>query len=204
MRPLGREASRSGETKVSDLERSLIDGVISGDARAIDVWFRREHPRVYRIAFGFLADASEAEDLAQEAMVRLHDRLAEAKAARTYRAWSATLVCNLCRDRLRRESTRKAFEGAAPPLPERLPDPLRAAERKEVSEVLARALGGLAPREREAFVLVDLEGQSSAEAAEILGVGESSVRSLLALARRRLRELLGKRLQGYGFGGARS
>ena len=75
-----------------------------------------------------------------------------------------------------------------------LPDPHDAAAANEVVELLKSALGRLSPREREAFVLVVLEQNSPQEAAETLAIGESSVRSLVTLARRRLRQLLGPSL----------
>ena len=79
-------------------------------------------------------------------------------------------------------------------LPARLPDPLSAAQQSEVRDILMAALTELTPREREVFVLRDLEGNTTAESAVALGVGESTVRSLLTLARRRLRALLGERV----------
>ena len=49
--------------------------VLAGDALALDRWYRREHPEVWRLCVGFLADAAEAEDVAQDAMLKLHDEL---------------------------------------------------------------------------------------------------------------------------------
>jgi RNA polymerase sigma-70 factor (ECF subfamily) len=79
-------------------------------------------------------------------------------------------------------------------LPSTLPDPQGAAAGAELRQALVLALASLSPREREAFVLCELEGTPTAAAASVLGIGESSVRSLLALARRRLRGLLAPRL----------
>jgi len=76
------------------------------------------------------------------------------------------------------------------------PDPMAELERREVQAVLLESLAALTPREREVFVLRDLEEHSTREAAVALGVGESTVRSLLTLARRRLRGVLGERLPG--------
>lgn len=185
----------SDEPADADGERRLVDAVLAGDAPAIDRWYRREHPSVWRLCLGFLADGAEAEDVAQDAMLKLHDRLDRWDRARPYAAWRNALVLNLCRDRLRRRAARERVEMEAP-LPRELPDPARAAERGEVREMLQRALASLSPREREAFVLRELEGHATSEVALVLEVGESTVRSLLTLARRRLRELLGERLLG--------
>jgi RNA polymerase sigma-70 factor (ECF subfamily) len=177
----------------------LLPGVLEGDAAAIDAWFRGEHPHVWRLCLGFLADEAEAEDVAQEAMLHLLDRLEAWDRARPYRAWRNTVVLNLCRDRVRRlDARRRAHERAAEVREEEpravLPDPHDEAARAETLEVLRETLAALSPREREAFVLRDLEGCTTEEAAEQLGVTPSSVRSLLTLARRRLRGLLAERL----------
>ncbi len=178
----------------------LLRAVEAGAPEAVDAWFRAEHPEVYRLCFGFLAQAAEADDVAQEAMLHLLDTLAARDPAGSYRAWRTTVVLNRCRDRLRRGAARRAAEeGAALTRSEALlPDPHAALERAEVEHGLALALRALPEREREAFVLRDLEGLETAEVARALAITESSVRSLLTLARRRLRELLGARLAPGG------
>jgi len=178
----------------------LLRGVQAGAPEAIDAWFRAEHPVVYRLCFGFLAHAAEAEDSAQESMLRLLDRLSDWDPGRPYRTWRTTVVLNGCRDRLRRAQARRAAEDdAAQARSERpLPDPQDELERAEVQALLARGLRALSPREREAFVLRDLEGLDTGEVARLLSISESSVRSLLTLARRRLRELFGARLEAGG------
>ena len=158
----------------------------------MDGWYRREHPGVFRLCFGFLADYAEAEDLAQDAMLRLLDRLPRWDPQRPYSAWRNTVVLNLCRDHLRSRKVRRRAEQQLAELPARPagPAPEQAATQAEIRDALHAALGALPPREREAFVLRDLEGQETADAAAAMGVAESSVRSLLTLARRRLRRIL--------------
>lgn len=177
-------------------EPGLLGAVRAGAPEAVDAWFRAEHPEVYRLCFGFLAHRAEAEDVAQEAMVQLLDRLGEYDGVRSYRAWRTTLVLNRCRDRLRRvERRRKHEDSAAGERCERVAsEPSAALERAEVEAALAAGLEALPPREREAFVLRDLEGLETSEVARLLAIGESSVRSLVTLARQRLRELLRVRL----------
>lgn len=182
------------------LDPELLRAVRAGAPEAVDAWFRAEHPEVYRLCFGLLAQASEAEDVAQEAMLHLLDHLSDWDPRRPYRPWRTTLVLNRCRDRLRRLEARSTAEQGAR-LARRetpLPDPHDELERGEVAELLATGLRSLSPREREAFVLRDLEGLETAEVARTLAISESSVRSLLTLARRRLRQLLGARLASEG------
>lgn len=185
---------------------ALRPALLAGDAAAIDAWYRAEHPQVWRLCLGVLADGAEADDLAQDAMLHLLDTLDRWDARRSWAAWRNTLVLNLCRDRLRRRATRAAHEGAvrdqALLVPRPLPAPDDAARAAEVREALTRALAALTPREREAFVLVDLQGAPAAEAAVAMDVAEGTVRSLLTLARRRLRTLLAAHVP-EGAGGPR-
>lgn len=185
---------------------ALRPALLAGDAAAIDAWYRAEHPQVWRLALGLTADAAEAEDLAQDAMLQLLDTLDRWDPRRPWAAWRNTLVLNLFRDRLRRHGTRAHHEaaardaGALDPAP--LPCPEEAAAAAEVRAALLAALRHLPAREREAFVLVDLSGRPAAEAAATMDIAEGSVRSLLTLARRRLRTLLAAHVP-QGAGGAR-
>lgn len=198
--------SRSAPRDESDGPRAaggpdgdLLRRVAAGDPEALDRWYRAEHPEVHRLCLGFLAEAHAADDLAQDAMLHLKDALAAYDARRPYRAWRTSVVLNLCRDRARRSSARRRAE-QAPALLERsapLPRPDEASERGEVRALLLACLERLAPREREVFVLKDLEELETARVAELCGIGESTVRTLLALARRRVRELVGPLLADH-------
>jgi RNA polymerase sigma factor (sigma-70 family) len=173
----------------------LAARALGGSAEAIGAFYQAEHPRVWRLCLGLLADPAEADDVAQDAMLHLIDHLERWDPARPWSAWRNTVVIRLGRDRLRRiEARRRAEQRAAEDREQSEHDredaPGSGLERAEASRELARALAALSPREREAFVLCDLEERPTREAAEVLGIGESSVRSLLALARRRLRGLL--------------
>lgn len=183
---------------------ALARRVLVGDADAVDAWYRAEHARVFRLCFGFLADVHDAEDLTQDAMLHLKDRLPHWDERRAYEPWRSAVVLNLCRDRLRRSSARAHAEmRAGGQAPSALPAPEDAARGAEVAEILRRAMAALPAREREAFVLHDLEQMETSVVAAAMQVGESSVRSLLALARRRLRQLLGPQLAA-GEGGVRA
>jgi RNA polymerase sigma-70 factor (ECF subfamily) len=180
----------------------LIRAVLSGNSAAWGEFYRSEHPKVYRLCYGFLVDAAEAEDVAQDAMLQIVDRLETFDQNRKFDTWRNTVAANLCRDRLRRKASRqRAEEGAAVVAalrrPTGGPDPAEQVSQSEIMELLQSSLASLTPREREVFVLRDLEGATSSEAAHVLEVSEGTVRSLLCLARRRLRSILGPRLPEY-------
>ncbi|MEZ5980572.1 MAG: RNA polymerase sigma factor [Planctomycetota bacterium] len=179
------------------VDADLLRAVRAGDPRAVDRWYRAEHPAVWRTCLGLLASRADADDAAQEAMLKLHDRLEAYDATKPYAAWRTCVVVNLCRDRMRRaDARRRAEEGAQEVRAERpLPDPSEVASQAELQQLVRDVLVELPEREREAFVLCELEGFSNAEAALAMGVERSTVRSLTTLARRRLRERLAPRLQ---------
>ena len=170
----------------------LLRRAARGEPLAVDQWLRSERTPVYRLCLGFLADPAAAEDAAQDAMLHLLDRLERYEPGRPFAAWRNALVLNLCRDRARRAQARARAEeaGAAERRETPLPDPAESAAAAETRALVARALRALPPREREAFVLRDLEGRDTEEVAAAMGVNAGSVRSLLTLARRRLRGLL--------------
>lgn len=182
------------ESKPGTPAAAEIPAVLAGDADAVDAWYRGEFPEVWRLCTGFLA--TDGEEAAYDAMLHLLDRLPRWDASRGYVPWRNTVLLNFCRDRLRREETRVRAEQqtAARDWPAVLPRPDQAAESEEVARLLREALASLSLREREAFVLCELEGHRTVDCARMMQVGESSVRSLLTLARRRLRNLLGKRV----------
>lgn len=179
---------------------ALSPGTLKQAARrqpeAQDAWFRADYPCVFRLCLGFLANATAAEELAQDAMIHLLDRLDRWNPNMPYEAWRTTVVLNLCRDHLRRQGTRQRAEGSLRIHPEihTLPDPQDIAAAREIRTVVTSALAQLPPREREAFVLHDLEHRPTAEIATVMDITPSSVRSLLTLGRRRLRGILGPAL----------
>lgn len=168
----------------------------AGDAESLDRWYRAEFPRLYRIALGFLADRTDAEEVAREALVRIIDGVGSFDRTRSYGAWRTAITANLCRDRLRRADARRRAEerSLAVRRPGQVVPPDAAAEQAEMTAILIEALQTLPPREREVFVLRDLEGVETADVAAALEITDGSVRSLLALARQRLRRLLAPRL----------
>jgi len=183
-------------TPPSAITPNLVLEAARGLPEAQATWFRAEFPCVFRLCLGFLAETAAAEDLAQDAMIHLLDRLDRWNPTRPYAAWRTTVVLNLCRDSARKRNVRRRAEEKLKLVPtlHHLPNPHDVAAGRELREVITSALAQLPPREREAFVLRDLEHQETADIANAMEIAPATVRSLLTLARRRLRGILGPAL----------
>jgi RNA polymerase sigma-70 factor (ECF subfamily) len=170
-------------------DAELLERSAHGDRRAFDEIVTRYGPLALRIAARIAPDLASAEDIAQEAMVRVWRRAAEFDVGRArFTTWLYRIVVNLCIDLDRR---RKPV-----PLPENLdpvdPAPLaeEAVELEERRAALAGAIGDLPAGQRAALTLVYEEGLSGAEAAQALGITAKAVERLLARARAHLRARL--------------
>jgi RNA polymerase sigma-70 factor (ECF subfamily) len=178
-----------GHSEQDDDAADLLARSARGDRRAFDEIVARYGPVALRVAARMAPDRQSAEDIAQEAMVRIWRRAGEFDTRRArFTTWLYRIVVNLCIDLSRK------------PRPVALPDDFDpvdpsagAAESVEADErraALVRAVDELPSGQRAALTLVYDEGLSGAEAAQVLGVSTKAVERLLARARARLRELL--------------
>jgi RNA polymerase sigma-70 factor (ECF subfamily) len=178
------------DSRADDIcDAELLARSASGDRRAFDRIVARYGPLALRLAARIAPDRHSAEDIAQEAMVRIWHRAADFDSHRArFTTWLYRIVVNLCIDLRRRP--------APVPLPEDFdaPDPAAAAEQaleqEECRTALYRAMDDLTAGQRAALTLVYDEGLSGAEAAQVLGVTTKAVERLLARARAHLRERL--------------
>lgn len=172
-----------------DPDLDLVVRAGQGDQAAVQALVARKLPRVLTLAVRMLGDRSEAEDVSQEAFLRAWRQAPRWKAGGArFDTWLHAVTLNLCRDRLRRRR-----ETPVDVVPDR-PDPAAGAEERLEAEARARrvseALQALPERQREAMVLHTWQELSNAEAAEVMGVGVEAMESLLARARRGLRQAL--------------
>ncbi|MBU3258836.1 RNA polymerase sigma factor [Roseovarius sp. PS-C2] len=187
---------------MSDIpDEALLERFALGDAAAARALTMRLTPQVMAHAFRLLGNHAEAEDVSQEAMLRLWKiapewRRGEARIT----TWLYRVVANLCIDRLRRTQG-ESLESVPEPQDERKgpAETLQGAERAQALQV---ALGHLPARQRQAVVLRDLEGLANPEVAEIMETSVEAVESLLARGRRGLMADLAGRREELGFGDA--
>lgn len=172
-------------------ERALMARVGMGDARAFERIVARHMPMLHALAWRMLGDASEAEDVVQESLVKLWvNAKGWQPSGGGLGAWLRRIATNACLDRLRRPRAR-SDEG----LPERadeapLADSMIDAARRR--DAVQAAILTLPDRQRAAIVLTYHEGISNAEAASMLGVGVKALESLLVRARATLSRQLAR------------
>jgi RNA polymerase sigma-70 factor, ECF subfamily len=145
-------------------------------------FFRAEALSLGRAMFLLTGDRAEAEDLVQEAMARAYERWDRVRHMDSPAGYVYKAALNLFRRRRRRIGLRQLFE------PVLAPDPAEAAG---VRGDLQRALRSISRQQREALVLVEWLGFDSDEAAQVLGIRPSSVRTRLHRAKIALRKQLG-------------
>lgn len=171
----------------------LMADIAAGDRAAFGRLMRAHLPRAYATAYRLLGQPQEAEEVAQEAMLRVWRHAAGFDARRAqFSTWLYRIVVNLALDRLRRAGTapravplEQAAEAAdaAPDAEARL---LARAQGRSV----AAALAALPERQRAAVVLVHYEGLSGRDAALVLGMTPKAVESLLYRALKTLRRTM--------------
>lgn len=179
-------------------DEALLMRYAAGDQAAARALTLRLTPRVYAHACRMLGVPAEAEDVTQEALLRLWRmapdwRRGEAQIS----TWLYRVVANLCTDRLRR-----ARSVALEAVPEPEDDALSAAgqmQRRSREAALQAALNRLPDRQRQAVILRHIEGLANPEIAGIMEISTEAVESLTARGKRALAADLGQRREELGY-----
>ena len=180
-------------------DEALLVLFANGDPEAARALTLRLAPMALRVAARMLADRAEAEDVAQEAMLRLWRvapdwRQGEAKVS----TWLYRVTSNLCTDRLRRRGRSVALDAVAEPEDGR-PGAVAGLIEADRAAALEAALAALPDRQRQAVVLRHLEGLTNPEIAEIMEIGVEAVESLTARGKRALTAALSGRREELGY-----
>jgi RNA polymerase sigma-70 factor (ECF subfamily) len=176
-------------------EASLLARARAGDVAAFERLSSAYADRLFMLLLRLLGDRGEAEDVAQEVMLRAWQGISRFRGQSSYFTWLYRIAVNEANRALEKRARRPAGvpigadELQLPDSP--LLDPSRQAENNELREALARALAELPPALRTAIVLRDVEGLSTQEAAEIAGIGQAAFKSRLHQARLRVRAAIG-------------
>jgi RNA polymerase sigma-70 factor, ECF subfamily len=167
---------------------------VPGDRMEYEQLYREHRPQVLRICRLLLADPHGADDVAQEVLLKLLNELRASGNTISWRPWLNRVTVNACRDR-RRSGWWKWWRSQATEFEEnefahRDPDPEHMALAEETRRTIWEALRRLPARQREVFALRYLEGCSTEETAEALGLSTGSVKTHLFRAVHQMRATL--------------
>ena len=179
---------------MDDSDEALMARIARGDEPAYRALTRRHLSGAIALARRILGNAADAEDVAQEAMLRVWVHAPRWQPLALFRTWLTRVVVNLCLDRKRRAPWLELE--AAGEIADPAPGAGEQVERRELDARLAVAIGGLPARQRTAIVLTYGEGMSNAQVAEILDTSVSAVETLLARGKQNLRRALGSVMDG--------
>ena len=191
-------------------EAALIGRIQGGERELFYELIRPYERRVFVIVFSILRNEQDAEDAAQDAFLKAFKYLGQFRSESRFSTWLIQVAINEARLRQRKSH----LEIMRPIVDQENEDgtytprdfadwreiPLEALERKEIRERLVAALGSLAQKYREVFVLRDVEHMSIEDTALALGISAGAVKTRLLRARLMLRDLLSPGLEGIWTG----
>jgi len=174
---------------LGDPDEELLSRVALGDPAAVRALVARKLPRLLSLAGRMLGDGPEAEDVAQDAFLRVWKQAPKWRpGAARFDTWLHRVALNLCYDRLRR---RRELAYAEPPeQTDEGPAPDRGLLAMDTGRRVAAALAALPDRQRDAIVLCHYQELGNIEAATVMGVSVEALESLLGRGRRALRAAL--------------
>lgn len=187
-----------GGHQFMQLEEELIARSKKGDLEAFEELVVKYERRVYAIAYRFMGNGEDANDLTQEAFLKAFQSIKGFRQEASFSTWICRIVSNVCRDELRKmkkvshtslDEEIWLEEGAvAKQLKDEGPTPDQEYENKEFKEYLQRLINMLSPEYRMVIILRDIKGYSYEEIAQMLDCSLGTVKSRLNRARRALRD----------------
>jgi RNA polymerase sigma-70 factor (ECF subfamily) len=185
---------RAGGDETED-EATLLARVSAGEASALRALVDRHLPTVLAIARRMLRDDGEAEDVAQETLLRLWRNAGSLQLGEGgVRPWLRRVASNLCIDRVR--ARRNVSLGEEMPEESEPASQVTQLAERDLSTRVDVALKALPERQRLALTLFHYEGMSQVEVGEAMGISDEAVESLLARARRTLKASLKNEWRG--------
>ena len=198
--------SRPGEymakaSKREDTDIAAMKRLAAGEDEALEELVERHKRVVLNIAYRYTGDSVAAEDLAQEAFIRVYQARKRYKPAAKFSTWLYRIVSNLCLSALRKEQVRKAYsldstletqegEFRTDRSTEETGSPGARLEREELAGVVREAVQALPENQRIAVILNRYASLGYQEVAKSMGLSSMAVKSLLNRARSNLKEKL--------------
>ncbi|MBE6992168.1 MAG: sigma-70 family RNA polymerase sigma factor [Ruminococcaceae bacterium] len=180
-------------------ERKLVRLAKKGDTDAFEQLVEMHSDRIYSIALRMVGNPTDAEDLAQEAFLRIWRGLEGFNMDSKFSTWAYRLTTNVCIDFLRKEKKNNNVslftedddgEESELEIADERYSPQQKLEQDQLRQTVDRAMNSLDPQYRQILTLRELGGLSYDEIAQQLGLKEGTVKSRIARAREQMRKLL--------------
>src|SRR5438309_6101100 len=183
-------------------ELRLVNAARGGDVGAFEELVRKYDRNVFRIANHITQNREDAEDVVQDAFLKAYQNLAQFQGNSKFYTWLVRIAVNEALMKLRKRKSDKTVsmdedveteDGSVPrEIADWSPNPEQQYKQSELNEILTKTIQGLPAGFRTVFVLRDVEGLSTEETAETLGLSIPAVKSRLLRARLQLRDRLSR------------
>ena len=195
-------------------EAELIRRVCAGEKEAFYELVRPYEKAVYTAAMSILNNLADAEEVAQEAVLKAFSNLSRFRGEAKFSTWLVQITINEARLKLRKDR-RHLYESVDEPksddegdyFPKDFADwreiPSETLQRNELRDALKRALAGLPQKYREVLILRDIQHLSIEETAQVLGISTGNVKTRLLRARLQMRDVLAPGFDGSWITGKR-
>ncbi|MFC5865044.1 sigma-70 family RNA polymerase sigma factor [Acidicapsa dinghuensis] len=181
---------------------ALVNSARAGDVQAFETLVNKYDRQIFRIAQHITQNREDAQDIVQDAFLKAYEKLDQFQGNSKFYTWLVRIAVNESLMRLRKRRTGKMVsidddieteEGSVPrDLADWSPNPEQNYSQAELAEILRKTIQGLPQGFRIVFVLRDVDGLSTEETAETLGLSVPAVKSRLLRARLQLRERLSR------------
>ncbi len=183
-----------------DDEPAIVAQARLGDAKAFSELLRRYEGKIFRLALHITQNREDAEDVLQEAFLKAYEHLDQFQGQSRFYTWIVRIAVNQALMKLRKRKSDRSVslddtidtgeDTVAREIAAWDENPEQQYSREEINEILGTAIDGLAPIYRAVFVLRDVDGLSTEEAAEALELSVPAIKSRLLRARLQLRDKL--------------
>ena len=190
----------------SDDDRDVVRQAVTGNREAFDILVEKYYKKIYNLAYRFVGDAEEANDLAQEIFTAAYQNLKKFRGDAKFSTWLFQIATNRGKNRFKYLKRRGYFAGrgqqdtdddresSQKAIPDYSTNPETLLAGKQIQKIVQDAIDDLDPDHKEIVILRDIEGFSYDEIAQMLNLPEGTTKSRLHRARMVVKEKLKKAL----------
>jgi len=180
-------------------DEEVVERVLAGETALYEVVMRRHNQRVYRTIRAILKDESEVEEVMQQTYVAAYCNLKQFAGDAKFSTWLTRIAINEALGRQRREARFTPIEDIPQLRSEPMgdPSPEENTSRRELAGILEHAIDALPESYRSVIMLREVEGMTTSEAAEVLGVSDDALKMRLHRAKELLRDSVNQRVHSH-------